>query len=71
MKDSYFFTQKYPQRRTSFEIVGSTLRLTHGKKQAEWIEIALPNLDYASGTIKAVTMLITRYPKQWNGSFTA
>ena len=40
------------------------------KNKAEWIEIALPNLDYASGTIKAVTNAYYKVSKAWNGSFT-
>jgi hypothetical protein len=70
VRGQYFFTQKYPQRRISFEIFGSTLRLAHGKNKADWIEIALPNLDYASCTIKTVTIAYDKVSKAWNGSFT-
>ena len=66
----YFFTQKYPQQGISFEIVGNTLRLAHGKNKAEWIEIELPGLDYASETIKTVTIAYDKVSKAWSASFT-
>ena len=66
----YFFTQKYPQQGVSFEIVGNTLRLAHGKNKAEWIEIELPKLDYAADTIKTVTIAYDKVSKTWSASFT-
>ena len=59
----YFFTQKYPQQGISFEVVGSTLRLAHGKNKAEWIKIELPSLDYSSETIKTVTIAYNKVSK--------
>ncbi len=66
----YFFTQKYPQQGISFEIAGNTLRLAHGKNKAEWIEIELPKIDYASDTIKTVTIAYDKVSKAWSASFT-
>ena len=65
----YFFTQTYPQMGVSFEIVGNTLRHAHGKNKADWIEVYLPSLDYASGTIKTVTTAYDKVSKAWSASF--
>ena len=54
----------------SFEIVGNTVRLAHGKNKAEWIEIELPKLDYAADTIKTVTIAYDKVSKTWSASFT-
>ena len=67
----YFFTQKYSQRGISFEITGNALRPAHGRNKSEWIEIDLPSLDYASETIKTVTIAYDKVStKVWSANFT-
>ena len=61
----YFFTQKYPQKRVSFEIIGATLRLAYGKSRKDWIEIELPKVDYNTEDIKTVTVSYHKASKNW------
>jgi transposase len=61
----YFFTQKYPQRGISCEIIGSTLRLAYGSGKADWIEIALPEVEYSYDTIKTITVSYDKTQKNW------
>ena len=43
---SRFFTLEYPQRNTSFRIEGRVLKLSHGIKRGETIDIILPDGNY-------------------------
>jgi putative transposase len=65
----YFFTQKYPQSGTSFEISGTTLRLAFGKSRADWIEIDLPS-EYSpdAESVKTATISYDKVSKQWCAS---
>ena len=61
----YFFTQKYPQQKISFEFNKNTLRLAYGKNKSEWIELVIPERDYDLNTIKNVTISYDKLLKHW------
>jgi len=61
----YFFTQKYNQRGTSFEIKDHVLRLAYGKNLNDWIEIDLPELNYNADNIKNVTIFYDEVQNNW------
>lgn len=65
----YFFTQKYPQRYNSFEIIGNLLRLAYGRNRKDWIEIPLPELSYNYDTIKNVVISYDKVQKRWYAIF--
>lgn len=64
-----FFTQKYPQNGTSFEVVGNTLRLAYGKTRKDWIEIPLPETKAEPSRYKTVTISYDEVSKNWYASF--
>ena len=64
-----FFTQKYPQNGTSFEIVGNVLRLAYGKNQKDWIEIPLPETKSLPEAYKTVTISYDDVAKNWYACF--
>jgi putative transposase len=61
----YFFTQKYPQKGISFEVVNNTLRLAYGKCKNDWIEIKLPNREYALDSVKTATVSYNASKHVW------
>ena len=65
-----FFTQKYPQNGTSFEVVDNTLRLAYGKNRADWIEIPLPDTKAKPKAYKTVTISYDEVAKKWYACFT-
>lgn len=68
----YFFSQKYPQRGISFEVVAraeeSILRLAYGNCLADWIEIALPYMPCAYDHVKNVVVSYENHAKKWYAS---
>jgi len=61
----YFYTQKYPQQGTSFEITDNILRLAYGTNKSTWIEIELPNREYDFQHVKNVTISFDKSEKKW------
>lgn len=59
----YFFAQKYPQNKVSFEVANGKLRLAYGKSKKDWIEINLPSLSYDTENIKTVTISYDKLKK--------
>lgn len=66
----YFYTQKYPQYGTSFEITDNTLRLAYGKNKQDWIEIELPDREYDFEDVKNATVSFDKTDKKWYVSLT-
>jgi len=64
-----FYTQKYPQNGTSFEIVGNMLRLSYGSSKRDWIEIPLPETKADPALYKSVTVFFDDVSKNWYVSF--
>lgn len=62
----YFYTQKYPQQGTSFEIAGNTLRLAYGKNRKDWIEVELPDREYDYDDVKNATVSFDKADKKWH-----
>ena len=65
-----FFTQKYPQARTAFQVAEGTLRLAYGQVPGDWIVISLPPLKADPSTYKTVTISYDEVQHVWYASFT-
>lgn len=60
----YFFTQEFPQKKTSFDLsVSGKLRLAYGKSRKDWIEIDVPDLGY--DTVKTVKISQDKISKKF------